>query len=362
MRVLAAISLVSLLAVQSFAQTPSPSPSPAVNPSPVPQAAAKVPPALAPSVPVPTPIPIPWAIIRPKPKIKESAAAAELSKNCARHYPGLIQGEVRDACSSAIEDFSVDEIAIAQTRCRLTHGEEPRLVMACLVGVSIAVDLARAHDSFKSKLQVCSEHYPQHTEIDAFLQESCLTGVHIPELVKNPSADDIDACSQISPERSFIGPCAVGVSLANDLKNPSTPRQQNQICEKYFDHRRFHLTYRACLNARSVSTGTSEKLSDLIKRCANIVSDPGNDNERAACIIGSNIHRALVKKEDVNKRFQKCGDNKVSYQDRDVLACLTAASLLDMGDRSSVSSGCKDVFKTVKGGSRNDCINSLNLF
>ncbi|MES2854701.1 MAG: hypothetical protein V4692_02505, partial [Bdellovibrionota bacterium] len=247
----------------------------------------------------------PLATPRPlaKAKKKESGAFEEFKKNCERHYSGSIQGELRSACASAFEDFSADAIDLAHTRCRLDHGEEPRLVMACLIGAAILEDVAKKSDTFKTKLQVCAEHYPQHTEIDAFLQESCLTGVHIPELLKTKKDEGFLSCAQISPERSFIGPCAVGFSLAGDLKTPSTPRQQNKLCEKYFDHRRFHLTYRACLNARSVSAEKPDRLSELISRCANVVSDPGNDNERAACVIGSNIHRSLVKNEDVTLKF-----------------------------------------------------------
>ncbi len=58
----------------------------------------------------------------------------------------------------------------------------------------------------------------------------------------------------------------------------------------------------------------------------------------------------------------KCGESKVSYQDRDVLACLTAASLVELSDRSNANTGCKDVFKAVKGGFRNDCINAIGKF
>lgn len=286
--------------------------------------------------------------------------AEELTNNCARHFPGKIQGELRSACTSTTTPIVASEKGLAQTKCRLAYGEEPRAVMACLIGVSIADDLSAKRDSFKGKLQLCAEQYPQHTEIDAFLQESCLTGIHLPDLMPELAAQPYDTCGKLSAERSFIGPCSVGLSLAADLGKTGSPNQQNKLCEQYFDHRRFHLTYRACLNARSVSIEGSPRVADVISACSNIVSDPGNDNERAACLVGSNIHRSLKKNEDIAKQFTKCGANKVSYQDRDVLACLTAASLIDLVGKPSAEAGCKDVFKTVKNGSRGDCLNSLS--
>lgn len=232
--------------------------------------------------------------------------------------------------------------------------------MACLIGVAIADDINGARGDFKRKLQLCSEQYPQHTEIDAFLQESCLTGIHLPELLPALSQEPYASCEQLSAERSFIGPCAVGLSLVNTPVGTGGPNDQNLTCEKYFDHKKFHLTYRACLNARSVSVEDSKKVDEVIKDCANIVSDPGNDNERAACLIGSNIHRSLERKQDVAKRFSKCGTNKVTYDDRDTLACLTAASLVDMVGKGPATDGCKTVFKEKKSTSRGDCLNAVS--
>lgn len=232
--------------------------------------------------------------------------------------------------------------------------------MACLIGVAIADDLNANRTDYKRKLQLCTEQYPQHTEIDAFLQESCLTGIHLPELLPSLASAPYETCGQLSPERSFIGPCAVGLSLVNEPISNGGPNDQNLLCRKYFDHIKFHLTYRACLNARSVTVEDTKKVDDVIRDCSNIVSDPGNDNERAACLIGSNIHRSLEKKQDVSARFGKCGTNKVTYDDRDILACLTAASLVDMVGKNSAESGCKSVFKAPKTSSRSDCLNSLS--
>ncbi|RYZ71558.1 MAG: hypothetical protein EOP05_11940 [Proteobacteria bacterium] len=312
--------------------------------------------------PAPTPVSTPKPTPTPKPVAtpKLSSIQQDLQTNCARHFPGKIQGDLRNACSAATAPIVSSEKGLAQTKCRLAYGEEPRAVMSCLIGVSISDDLSAKRDDYKNKLQLCAEQYPQHTEIDAFLQESCLTGIHLPDLMPALAAQPFETCAQLSSERSFIGPCAVGLSLASDLGKNAAPNQQNKLCEQFFDHKRFHLTYRACLNARSVAVEGSPKVSEVIGACSNIVSDPGNDNERAACLIGSNIHRSLEKKEDIASRFAKCGVNKVSYQDRDVLACLTAASLIDLVGKPSAEAGCKDVFKTIKGGSRGDCLNSLS--
>jgi hypothetical protein len=145
------------------------------------------------------------------------------------------------------------------------------------------------------------------------------------------------------------------------MSNPAAPSQQNRLCEQYFDHRRFHLTYRACLNARSISID-GLKTDGIIKNCANVMSNNDNDNERAACVVGLSIHRALTRGEDVSKRFQKCGDTKVNYQERDVLACLTAASLRDFADRGPAENACRDVFKSGKSSSRSNCQNSVAQF
>ncbi len=371
MRFVIALSVISFVVSQSaLAQKPAASPARAAATSitsvtaaaaTTPAPAATAAPSNATSSATPQASPKPQATSKSvMPTASPAAASAdELTKNCALHFPGRIQGELRNACGSATLKFTSSAKGLAQTRCRLNYGEEPRAVMACLIGVSMADDINNQRTDFKRKLQLCADQYPQHTEIDAFLQESCLTGIHLPDLLPALSAQPYESCGQLSPERSFIGPCSVGLSLVNELNSEVGPSQQNKLCEQYFDHKRFHLTYRACLNARSVAVEGSTKVDDVIRDCSNIVSDPGNDNERAACLIGSNIHRSLEKKQDIAKHFGKCGANKVSYQDRDVLACLTAASLVDMVGRGNAENGCKTVFKEAKSTSRVDCLNSL---
>ncbi len=286
----------------------------------------------------------------------------DIRKHCERHFPGQIQAEVRTACASAAPEYAKLGKSLIQTRCRLNYGEEPRLVMACLVGSSVADDVLAGREDFKRKLQLCAENYPVHNEIDAFLQESCLTGIHISDLMKTDGKEKFEACAQITPERSFIGPCAVGLSLAKESSGAVSPAQQNKACEQYFNLKQFHKGYRACLNARSLAPELPTKYADALKGCSNIMGDANNDTERAACLVGLSIYRHLQKNQDVAGRFQKCGENKVTYQDRDVLACLTAASLLDFTDRGGAESGCREVFKEARSRVRGDCVNSLSLF
>lgn len=300
----------------------------------------------------------------PPPK-GDDRIANELKRHCERHFPGQIQAEVRGACASAGVDFErLGSLggSLVQTRCRVNYGDEPRLVMACLIGAAVSENLRVGQEGFKKKLQLCAENYPVHNEIDAFLQESCLTGIHIPELMNTEGKQRFEACAQITPERSFIGPCAVGLTLAQEPETQVAPAQQNKACDQYFNLNRFHKGYRACLNARSLATASPAKFPEAIKNCANILSEANNDTERAACLVGLTIYRHLSRREDVAKRFQKCGDNKVTYQDRDFLACLTAASLLDFTDKSGAQAGCREVFKELKSHSRGDCLNSLSLF
>ncbi len=289
----------------------------------------------------------------------------DLKRNCERHFSGLIQSEVRAACVSAGRDFArLGKLGhtLVQTRCRLNYGEEPRLVMACLVGSTVAEDLNAGQEGFKKKLQLCAENYPVHNEIDEVFLESCLTGIHIPDLMKVDGQERFEACSQITPERSFIGPCAVGLSLAQDAELKVAPASQNKMCDQYFNLNRFHKGYRACLNARSLAPVLPTTYGEAIKGCKNVESEVNNDTERAACLVGIAIYRHLARQDDISKRFQKCGDAKVTYQDRDILACLTAASLLDFTDKSGAEIGCKEVFKELKSGSRGDCMKSVGLF
>ena len=304
----------------------------------------------------------------PKPANPAKASAnanegfyAQIKNHCARHFPGLIQSNVRAACAAAAKWYFKFERSGAGVNCRLTYGEEPREVMACFVGLEITAASDLGKDDFKKRLQLCAEQYPAHTEIDAILQESCLSGIYMATVL--PTKTTFATCAQISPEKSFVGPCGVGLSLAQlaqDLNSPIAPNKQNQICEQYFDHRQFHTGYRACLNGRSAAQEQSSGVREILTNCAAVTSD--TDIEKAACFVGASIYRHLVKQDDVETKFKKCGNSKVSYEDRDFLACLTAASLTDYGSRGAAESGCKEIFKAPKNSARQNCVKSLGLF
>ncbi len=293
----------------------------------------------------------------------------DLKKICDRHFASALQADLRSACGAAGPDYDRLGYSLVETRCRLTYGEDPRAVMACLIGSSIARDISSSTDKFSKKLALCSETYPTHNEIDTFLHESCLTGIHIPEIVSRdrqaePGHDRVAMCAAITPERLFVSACAVGLSLAEDTESSVSPSKQTEACAQYFNMTRYHTGYRACLSARSLwsTTNSQPQVLDAIKSCSNISSEAGSDTERAACFVGLTIFRRLEKKDEVGTRFQKCGAGKVTYQDRDFLACLAAASLLDFTNKSGAETGCREIFKEAKSHGRADCSSSLGLF
>jgi hypothetical protein len=352
------VASVSFGNEEAQAPTPTPAASPEATATP-----AATPSATATPTPAPTATPTPKATPKPTPEANLDKLELELRRQCERHFAGIIQGELRSACSSAASEFQRIGKALAQTRCRLDYGEEPRLVMACIVGSSITDDIVNKREDFKSKLQLCAEHYPVHNEIDAALQESCITGAHLPELVTVDPKARYAACAQVSPERSFIGPCSVGLSLVLDNKLPIAPGHQNQLCKQYFDFKRFHAGYRACLLARGLAPEIPAKSSEAIKSCSNIVADPENETERAACFVGVTIFRHLNRQDEVEKRFKKCGTNQVRYSDRDFLACLAAGSLLDFNEgRGGAEAGCREIYRNTKLKGRADCMSALSQF
>lgn len=304
----------------------------------------------------------PTATVKKLSKSELESINDEHRKACEQQYTGKIQSEVRLACQSPTDELQSIGPDLAQTRCRLNYGEEPRLVTSCLIGVAIYSDLLEKRDEYRVKQRLCAEHYPSHTEIDSFLQESCLVGAHLPRLLKTTDRPHFEVCATINPERSFIGPCAAGLSLATDAGAAQAMGQQNKICEQFFDHRQFHIGYRSCLAARGLGPQIPEKLADAMKACSSVIANAENDTERAACMVGLNIFRHGNKQEDLTKRFGKCGDTKVSYEDRDFLACLTAVSLVDLADKAKAHEGCRDVYRNNKSRSRTDCLEALNRF
>jgi hypothetical protein len=320
---------------------------------------------------------------------KGGAVDPAIKKACDAHYPSRLQADVRAACAFGAQALARSRRKSAQVQCRLSFGASARATMACLIGATIAEDLAANKTSFDAKRLACAAHYPAHTEVDIYLQESCLTGAYMPRTL---AKSDGRICREITPERSFIGPCATGVSLAtnppalapapgaaapsaektddpSDASNGARgagaepePDPHNRLCDRYFDHRQLHQGYRACLSARGYFVGAGGKLADVLASCDQIVSDSQSDVEKAACVVGASISRTLASGLVTNPRFQKCGKEKVSYEERDVLACLTAASFLDFGTKGDAERACKALFAGKKSASRGDCERAVGLF
>jgi hypothetical protein len=304
--------------------------------------------------------------------IKNSAKwADEQRKSCDKYYPGAIQAGIRRSCyvgGALVDRYNGWAPRVSESGCRLQYGEEPTETYACLIGTKIANQLANTQTKdalekqggqkpFLASLQSCSEIYSVRTDLDTYLLESCLTGIHANSFM--PNLDRFEICRQITPERSFIGPCSVGASLNS---SDSTPTSDHRIqCEKYFDHLRFHQAYRSCLNAKAVNPENDDAITlDAIKaRCDTIVSDNGNDHERGACIIGAvlleNKRRGLS-----SSIFDGCGVNQVRYEDRDVLGCLAAGSFLSYSNSNTADRLCREIFRDRKSLARSGCLNSIS--
>ena len=327
---------------------------------------------------------------------KAMAAESAVRTSCDALFPSRLQADVRASCAAGGVTYARSAHKSAQIQCRLSYGLSARSTMACLIGVSIAEDVAaKKTDDLDRKRSECAGEYPAHTEVDLYLQESCLTGIYIPRTLNRAGPG---ACREISLERSFIGPCETGLSLATrpllltpapaaptapgaipqlvvaeakaaDPKPAAKPEvileanSHNQLCERYFDHRRLHQGYRACLNARGLALRSDAGLPDALGACSGIVSDAQSELEKAACVVGVSMYRNLASGKPTNPRFGKCGVEKVSYQERDVLACLAAASFLDFGgDKREAGRACKTVFSAKKSVSRNDCERAVESF
>lgn len=345
------------------ATTPTPRPSPAATATPV--AAA----------------PTPEANARPLPSWLE-----DVRRHCDRHYPGRIQAGLRRACfvgGISVEKFG--ELAThpkaPETSCRLQYGEEPSETLACLIGTRLARGVRERManrgqsallDLMQRRLQLCSESFNVRNDLDASLLESCLAGAHASELLlKNPSPQ-LEICGQITPDPSFIGPCQVGVALAADNR----PAAHLALCEKYFDRLRFHVGYRSCVNAGPIGStlvGFNKSLNggnlaeSIRKRCDSLVADTGNDHERGACVVGAGFLYALSLESSAQaqrlKLYERCGSKQVTFEDRDFLGCLAAASLLDLSDGrgAQASRECSQTFRSAKSLARSACLSSVNV-
>ncbi len=294
--------------------------------------------------------------------------ADEHRKACDKYYPGAIQAGIRRSCyvgGVLVERYSGWPARVAETGCRLQYGEEPTETFACLIGTKIAGEISKGEKLFLSSLQSCSEVYSVRTDLDTYLLESCLTGVHAQSFMSK--YDRFETCRQITPERSFIGPCSVGAALASletakEASKPAEPAADHRLqCEKYFDHLRFHQAYRSCLNARAVNPESEDPLTlDTIKsRCDNIVSDNGNDHERGACIIGA-VLLENKRRGQSSAIFDGCGVNQVRYEDRDVLGCLAAGSFLSFSNANTADRFCREIFRDRKSLARSGCLNAIS--
>ncbi len=305
-------------------------------------------------------------IINPFDSKKVENLVKKGSDICAEHFPGQTQIELRSACAQNIDIVVTKDLKLGQTRCRLDFGDDPRLVSACFIGVAVMNEFALHQDTkkevkvadqnWKKLLIKCQEQYPYHTELDYFLQESCLVGAHLVETFDIRSESELATpalkahlCRKLTPEKSFIGPCAVGLTLASSTTS-TAPAQFNKLCEKYFDHRLLHAGYRACLVSLVFNDTRSMSIDSVIRDCGQIISDSGNDNELAACVVGRELTKVAPTLADANAAkkslVQSCGDRKVSYQDRDVLMCLTAAAIIDNQENKLISAHCNSIFRT----------------
>ncbi|MDX9731273.1 MAG: hypothetical protein RBT63_05830 [Bdellovibrionales bacterium] len=305
-------------------------------------------------------------VVKPAPG-RGSRWLEEQKKTCDRYYAGLIQAGIRRACTvgGVLVDRYLDQPnRVAEAGCRLQYGEEPGETFACMIGTKIARELQNKTSQYLTDFQLCSESYPVRTELDTFLLESCLTGIHARSFMV--PLQRFELCQSITQERSFQGPCSVGAALYQDPQAASATSKATAIahrtqCEKYFDHLRFHMGYRSCLNAQAVSPGNESEpltLDEIRRRCDRIVSDNGNDHERGACVIGA-VLLETRKKGGSTAIFDACGVNQVRYEDRDVLGCLAAGSFLSYSNVPTADRLCREIFRDRRSLARTGCINSI---
>ncbi|MCM2281631.1 MAG: hypothetical protein NDI61_07270, partial [Bdellovibrionaceae bacterium] len=106
------------------------------------------------------------------------------------------------------------------------------------------------------------------------------------------------------------------------------------------------------------------KASSLPSACSNLTSGKNDDVERAACVVGGSIWHNLAKTPNgANLRFRHCGDRKVNWTEKEFLACLTAAALLDLTSEPEARQSCKLIFsaggRRNKNTRRNDCFRAV---
>jgi hypothetical protein len=283
-----------------------------------------------------------------------------LVKQCELHYSAMTQKISKTACQLGLLLHKESGAATARTECGKTNQTKSPAERACLVGVTIADDTANNRQNYATRLKLCQDHYPLHSELDAYLQESCLIGVYLAfdDGVAPGKKPKLDLCSKFSSEKSFLGPCGAGLGLAFASVSSETVSmsEHNRLCTRYFDHKVFHQGYRACLNAHALSLTWDGRVSRIARDCGALTSAKHDDIETAACVVGANIHSNLSRgKSGENTRFQTCGENKVSWTDRNYLVCLTAASLIDFSSLKEARNACKDIFPGRRNKRRGEC-------
>ena len=381
----------------SASPSPLPSTAPSASPQPTaeataPEAPKSSPAAVVRSTPAASPTPMatptpPQSASSPEPAPRPMPAWLEdVRRQCDRHYPGRIQAGLRRACfvgGVSIEKFGAlaSHPKAPETSCRLQYGEEPSETLACLIGTRLGRGVqeriaqrgkSALLDLLQRRLQLCSESFSVRNDLDASLLESCLAGAHASELLLKTPTPQLEICARITPDPSFVGPCQVGVALAADDK----PAAHLALCDKYFDRLRFHVGYRSCVNAGPIGSSlvgfrkspTDDNLPETIrKRCDSLVADAANDHERGACVVGAGFLYALSfsSSDQVQriKAYERCGAKQVTFEDRDFLGCLTAASLLDLSDGRPSQAGreCSLTFRSAKSLARSACLNSVNV-
>lgn len=300
-------------------------------------------------------------------------------QGCSEYFPGKIQVGINRACSVGAQLFqnssrseitqAVPAVKMAQAGCRLQYGEESSETAACLIGTLTGHETAvfgnrdPKHSVTAKAFQACSAVYLVRTELDTYLLESCLTGALAPEFVSS-SDRTRDPCLAVSPEKSFLGPCRVGTTLLTQNGSEATSAdawieaaEHRVRCEKYFDHLRFHMGYRNCIVGRAVAMELSSQrpsVEALKSACDKTVADSGNDHERGACMVG-----ATLAIRTLDAPFDRCGVAQVSYQDRDFLGCLAAASFLSLSNRNQADLACRSIFRDKRSLVRSSCTASL---
>ena len=318
-------------------------------------------PAVTPAL-IPQPNAAPVISAAPTPTAKQ--ASTEIKNACSESFASPYQEKLRPICSEGATFAAAKDLQTSIDTCRISHKDQDHAQMVCIIGSSIGEDIRKNQTTYKDKLAACRDLYPITTQIDVYLQEACLTGIHQHLSVnKKPS---LERCRSISNDRSFVAPCGVGLSIAYDMaqnnlgSSKSHSLEENKICLQYFDKAAFHLGYRSCLNARSLILADSGKKKDIVKQCNDIISNNKSEAERAACIVGSSLFQSLERDaQSASARFKNCGDTKVNYEEHSTLACLTAVSLLDFMDKDHARKACKEVFTGRKSKSRTNCIDAV---